>query len=142
MNGGPTGKPLRSLAHRASGGATDPEVSQVSQGVASRCDTRSGFVSVRKDKENARSVASVAGCSEEMAELQEQRVSVTRKQQHKKFALADSASPATLPGVLRHLRHLDERQAIQELARGKCRKTRCDSVATLATLARRRAGRR
>ena len=88
------------------------------------------------------SVASVARFSAEMMESREESGSVVTKQQHGKFASGDSASPATLSGVLRHLRQLSRHQADQRLTRAKCRKTRCDSVATLATLARQRSGRR
>lgn len=114
--------------------ALPSEVSQVSQGVAGLCDTCFENVTLGIAKRKTRSVASVAGVSGEMTEMEGM---VVEKQQHKKLAPAKSASPATLPEGLRHLRQLDERQSIQELALGKCRKTRCDSVATLATLGQR-----
>ena len=142
MSGGEIGMSPRHLAHPALGAVFDPEVSQVSQSVAGRCDTQLELVSAGSDTEKLRSVASVARFSAEMMESREESGSVVTKQQHGKFASGDSASPATLSGVLRHLRQLSRHQADQRLTRAKCRKTRCDSVATLATLARQRSGRR
>lgn len=118
------------------------EVSQVSQSVASPCDTRFGDVSHGVSKENSRSVASVARSSEKTAKVKGGDVVV--KQQCKKLALANSASPATLPERLRHLRHLGFSQKsskeVNKLCSAKCRKTPCDSVATLATVGARASG--
>ena len=114
-----------------------PRESRSVASVATHCDTCGERVTLGTTKEKSRSVASVARFSGEMTETDGR---VVKKQQHKKLALGESASPATLPRGLRHLRQLGEYQLIQGLRRAKCRKTRCDSIATLATVGARRCG--
>lgn len=104
------------------------EVSQLSQRVATPCDTCFEVVTLGMAREKARGVARV------LREMVKMKGSVQTYNNKKELALENSASPATLPEGLRHLRHLKKRQAIQRLARWKCRKAPCDSAATLATL--------